>query len=307
MRNVALIAVLFALVALVGCSSRPAYETEDWSIAVIDSDTAEATVRYEGFVCSSDSLDKRVSEAALLKELAEDTNPSSPWTPRLKNARRYFLVENDSLIMVEQGELPNPLSWFEQSGLNPVTWFGSDVNMSVKNGRVIKWGFGSPAEIVAASGQVMNEKELGTVLTSLDSANTIANTGDNWDPDGQTVIVWPGEARAFNWKIAGNGYLKNWKSLTPDFEREVAAGVPTPQAVLLKAGEVPEAANEETEAAPSAPSAPTEPEATPSAPSATEAEAPASSVEEPSTDKTPAQDFPTATQEELDDVWGPAK
>ena len=208
--------LLAATLLLAGCSSVPPYETEDWRIAIVDSDTAEATVRYEGFGSPSSDPSKRASLVEKLKEMAEDKNPSSPLTPRLSNASRYFLVENGSLIMVEQGEIPNPLSWFEQSGLNPMTWFGSDVNMSVRDGNIIKWGFTSPDEIVAASGQVMNERDYSRVLSSLDNRNVTLDKTE-WDSDGQTIIVWPGETRAFNWKTTSRGYLKNYPSLAYEF------------------------------------------------------------------------------------------
>ena len=208
--------LLAATLLLAGCSSVPPYETEDWRIAIVDSDTAEATIRYEGFGSPSSDPAKRESLVEKLKEMAEDKNPSSPLTPRLSNASRYFLVENGSLIMVEQGEIPNPLSWFEQSGLNPMTWFGSDVNMSVRDGNIIKWGFTSPDEIVAASGQVMNERDYSRVLSSLDNRNVTLDKTE-WDSDGQTIIVWPGETRAFNWKTTSRGYLKNYPSLAYEF------------------------------------------------------------------------------------------
>ena len=38
-----------------------------------------------------------------------------------------------------------------------------------------------------------------------------------WDTDGQTIIVWPGETRAFNWKTTSRGYLKNYPSLAYEF------------------------------------------------------------------------------------------
>lgn len=214
MRNVLCLALLALFIS--ACSSIPPYETEDWRVAIVDSDTAEATVRYEGFGSPSSDPAKRAAYCETLKELAEDKNPSSPLTPRMSNARRYFLVENGSLIMVEQGDIPNPLSWFEQSGLNPMTWFSSDVNMSVKNGYVIKWGFSSPEEIVAASGQVMNERDYSRILASLDNRNVTTDKTE-WDTDGQTIIVWPGETRAFNWKTTSRGYLKNYPSLAYEF------------------------------------------------------------------------------------------
>ena len=241
MRNVlCLIGALTLLLA--GCASIPPYETEDWRLAIVDSDTAEVTVRYEGFGSPSNDAAKRERYVETLKEMAEDREPGTPLTPRMKNARRYFLVENDSLIMVEQGEIPNPLSWFEQSGLNPMTWFGSDVNMSVKDGHIIKWGFSSENEIVAASGQVMNERDYSRVLTALDNRNI---TGDNqdWESDGQTIIVWPGETRAFNWKVASRGYLKNYRSLSYEFSGKEYAVEPA-----LKVSEViNEASGEEPE------------------------------------------------------------
>ena len=214
MRNVLCLTILALLLS--ACSSIPPYETEDWRVAIVDSDTAEAVVRYEGFGSPSSDPAKRAAYCETLKELAEDKEPSSPLTPRMSNARRYFLVENGSLIMVEQGEIPNPLSWFEQSGLNPMTWFSSDVNMSMKNGYVIKWGFASPEEIVAASGQVMNERDYSRILASLDNRNVTTDKTE-WDTDGQTIIVWPGETRAFNWKTTSRGYLKNYPSLAYEF------------------------------------------------------------------------------------------
>ena len=214
MRNVLCLAFLALFVS--ACSSIPPYETEDWRVAIVSSDIAEATVRYEGFGSPSSDPVKKAAYCEALKELALDKNPSSPLTPRMSNARRYFLVENGSLIMVEQGEIPNPLSWFEQSGLNPMTWFSSDVNMSVKNGHVIKWGFSSPDEIVAASGQVMNERDYSRILASLDNRNVTTDKTE-WDTDGQTIIVWPGETRAFNWKTTSRGYLRNYPSLAYDF------------------------------------------------------------------------------------------
>ena len=42
MRNVLCLASLALLIS--ACSSIPPYETEDWRVAIVDSDTAEATV-----------------------------------------------------------------------------------------------------------------------------------------------------------------------------------------------------------------------------------------------------------------------
>ena len=245
MRNVLCLIGLAALL-VAGCASVPPYETEDWRIAIVDSDTAEATVRYEGFCSPSNDAAKRAGYVETLKEMAEDKEPGTPITPRMKNARRYFLVENDSLIMVEQGEIPNPLSWFEQSGLNPMTWFGSDVNMSVRDGHVIKWGFSSPSEVVAASGQVMNERDYSRVLTALENRNVTADPQD-WESDGQTIIVWPGETRAFNWKVASRGYLKNYRSLAGEFtgaEDAGESGLNVSEVISEAAGETPEASGE---------------------------------------------------------------
>lgn len=241
MRNVLFFIGLLTLL-LAGCASIPPYETEDWRLAIVDSDTAEATVRYEGFASPSTDPAKREKYIETLKAMAEDKEPGTPLTPRMKNARRYFLVENDSLIMVEQGEIPNPLSWFEQSGLNPMTWFGSDVNMSVRNGHVIKWGFSSENEIVAASGQVMSERDYSRVLSALDNRNVTTDTQE-WDSDGQTIIVWPGETRAFNWKVASQGYLKNYRSLAYEFsgqEYAVEPALKVSEVISEASGEAPE-------------------------------------------------------------------
>ena len=240
MRNV--LCLTFLALLLSACSSIPPYETEDWRVAIVDSDTAEATVRYEGFGSPSSDPAKRAAYCETLKELAEDKNPSSPLTPRMSNARRYFLVENGSLIMVEQGEIPNPLSWFEQSGLNPMTWFGSDVNMSVRDGHIIKWGFSSQDEIVAASGQVMKERDYSRILTTLDNRN-VSNDPQDWESDGQTIIVWPGETRAFNWKVASRGYLKNYRSLAYEFsgqEYAVEPALNVSEVISEASGEKPE-------------------------------------------------------------------
>ncbi|MBR5900720.1 hypothetical protein IKZ40_00040 [bacterium] len=241
MRNVLCLTGALTLL-LAGCASLPPYETEDWRLAIVDSDTAEATVRYEGFCSPSNDAATREKYVETLKEMAEDKEPGTPFTPRMKNARRYFLVENDSLIMVEQGEIPNPLSWFEQSGLNPMTWFGSDVNMSVKDGHVIKWGFASENEIVAASGQVMNERDYSRVLTALDNRN-VTTDPQEWESDGQTIIVWPGETRAFNWKVASRGYLKNYRSLAYEFsgqEYAVEPALKVSDVISEASGEAPE-------------------------------------------------------------------
>lgn len=70
MRNVLCLAFLALLIS--ACSSIPPYETEDWRVAIVDSDTAEATVRYEGFGSPSSDPAKRAAYCETLKELAED-------------------------------------------------------------------------------------------------------------------------------------------------------------------------------------------------------------------------------------------
>ena len=71
MRNVLCLIGLAALL-VAGCASVPPYETEDWRIAIVDSDTAEATVRYEGFCSPSNDAAKRAGYVETLKEMAED-------------------------------------------------------------------------------------------------------------------------------------------------------------------------------------------------------------------------------------------
>ena len=80
----------------------------------------------------------------------------------------------------------------------------------------MKKRYTTPEEIVAASGQVMNERDYSRILASLDNRNVTTDKTE-WDSDGQTIIVWPGETRAFNWKTTSRGYLKNYPSLAYEF------------------------------------------------------------------------------------------
>ena len=73
MRNV-LFFIGLTVLFVAGCASVPPYETEDWRLAIVDSDTAEVTVRYEGFGSPSNDAAKRAKYVETLKEMAEDNH-----------------------------------------------------------------------------------------------------------------------------------------------------------------------------------------------------------------------------------------
>lgn len=215
-----------AIALLTGCSSFT-YESQSWRIAEVSDSSAEVTVRYVGVGATSKDISKRAEKARELIELASDKEPGSPITSKLKNVRRKVYLEGDKIVMEETGTIRNPLSWFEQTGLNVFSWFYDPIDLSLSGRYIVKSGWDDSDVLLATNGRVVDEN---TYATLLNGRMPLAIGGDTqWrrdeplslvdlsERDSMQVIVWPSAARMFYWKFSGPAFNKDWQSLAPEF------------------------------------------------------------------------------------------
>ena len=201
---------------LSACSTKLTYENEEWWVSAIGDD-ADVVVRYVGVVSDSTNLSERAELARMLQEFATDTQPDDPYTPRMYNASRKVYADNDQLIVQESGKMANPLLWWAQTGLNPVSWFSpSPINLTQSDLYTAKSDFDEKQVILETNGRLTDRDTYAMLRT------TIRNPQDISTPDYSTleraeVIYWPVAARTFYWKLSGPGYKKHWMSLVPDY------------------------------------------------------------------------------------------
>jgi len=210
-----------------GCSSFT-YENQSWRVAEVSDSSADVIVRYIGVGVTSKNIEKRAGKAKKLIELANEKPPVDPITPKLRNASRKVFVQDGKIVVEESGTMRNPLSWFEQTGLNVLNWFYDPIDLSISGRYIIKSGWGDPDILLATNGRVTDED---TFASSRLSINTpLAIGGDTqWlrdEPLGLTdlaarekhqIIVWPRASRLFYWKLSGPAFNKDWQSLAPEF------------------------------------------------------------------------------------------
>ncbi len=221
-----------AALLLGGCATFT-YESESWQVAAVSSDRADAIVRYVGMGVSSKNVERRAEMAERLKEMAADTSPSSPFTSQLRDARRKVYLEGDKIVLEESGTIRNPLSWFEQTGLNPLSWFTDPCDLSMSRRYIVKAGWDDDETLLATNGRVVDEDTYATLLAGRLPA---LRSDTQWQrpdelpldevarPERLEMIVWPREARMFYWKFSGPSFKKDWASLAPEFSDLMADG-----------------------------------------------------------------------------------
>ena len=215
-----------SLLLLAGCSSFT-YETQSWRIAETSSDSADVIVRYVGIGSTSKDVNERTEKAKELIELAAEKNPDSPITPRLKHAHRKVFIQDGKVVMEETGTIPNPLSWFEQTGLNIFTWFHDPVDLSIVGRYIVKSGWEDNKILLATNGRVIDEDIFASSILRLNTPLAIGgdtiwqrseprDITDLSEPERRPLIVWPRASRLFYWKFSGPAFNKSWQSLTPE-------------------------------------------------------------------------------------------
>jgi len=230
MKICATIICLAVTFVLVGCSTPFTYESVEWRVVVDGPENASAFVKYNGIGVNSKNETVRKKAVEELKEFTADKNPDSPFTSELSDAKRKVYTEDNKIIVEETGKISNPLSWFAQTGLNPFTWFDDSINLTVNRTHIIKNVEAASGEIIATSGQVMDEDTFRTILAKQKFIPLELNSDTQWqrhdlEPIDQEifmnklqVIIWPQDAKSFYWKFTGSGAGKDWQSLTEEYK-----------------------------------------------------------------------------------------
>ena len=200
------------LLVLGGCAAL-SYEAEEWRI-VRGEGEAYAVVRYTGVGATGAGADAQRAAVEQLEELAADTSPSAPYTSMLHDARRRVYVEGDRVVLEEAGKIRDPLSWFEQTGLNPLAWIEGSPRLTSRGNYVVKRGLTQETTILASNGQVVDEdtyERLASQPVNLASDRTWlvednARFEEYTPADYLEMIVWPLETKTFYWKLSGPAY-----------------------------------------------------------------------------------------------------
>jgi hypothetical protein len=210
MKQIIYASLAAALVLLpAGCASL-SYEAEEWRI-VTDDDDAYAVVRYVGVSPVGRSAEAQLEAIERLQELAADSQPARPYTSMLQDAQRRVYIEGDRVVVEEAGRIRDPLSWFEQTGLNPLTWIEGSTRLSTKGDYVIKRGIADDRAILASNGRVVDE-DMYERLTSRPvelASDKLWQTRDDQrieelqPMDYLELIVWPRGTKTFYWKLSG--------------------------------------------------------------------------------------------------------
>jgi len=209
-----------------GCASYT-YETQSWRIAEANEDSADVIVRYFGVGSTSKDVKKRAEKAKEIIELAADKNPKNPITPRLKNAHRKVYLQDGKVVIEEMGTINNPLSWFEQTGLNIFTWFNDPIDLSIVGRYIVKSADDGNNVLLATNGRVIDEDIFSSSILKLDTPLAIGgdtiwqnseprDITDLSEPEKRQLIVWPRASRLFYWKFSGPAYNKKWQNLAPE-------------------------------------------------------------------------------------------
>jgi hypothetical protein len=215
------------MLLLIGCST-VTYQTEEWRMIVPEKGDARAVVRYVGVGTASTDPAARERAATRIKELAQDQQPSKPFAAPLKNVQRRVYMENDKIVLEESGTVPNPLTWGQQSGLNPFNWFSGQPKLVERGNYIVKRDVDDTGALLASDGRIVDEDTYTRLLR--DGQPVGITTDTRWQrhedeplPDEvrrprAEIIVWPRDARAFYWKQSGAGFDKSWQSLAREYE-----------------------------------------------------------------------------------------
>lgn len=211
---------------MAGCANYT-YEAEEWHVAIIDSSTADVAVRYIGIGAKTTDPEKRSDLAIKLQEIADGAR-TDVLTPRLNSATQRVYIEKGQVVLEETGTMPNPLSWFAQTGFDPRTWFGDPLNLAESGQTVVKRDLDENRQILATNGQVTDESTFRTM--QVQGVPIEFGSDYNWQQEGDEpvdrelqepemlrLIMWPAQARLFYWKFSGAAFNEDWQSLTPEF------------------------------------------------------------------------------------------
>ncbi len=225
-----------------GCANFT-YETQSWRIAEVSDSSVDIIVRYIGIGVTSKNIEKRAKKAKELVEIATEKNTGSPITPKLRNAHRRILIQDGKVVVEETGTMRNPLSWFEQTGLNFLNWFYDPIDLSLSGKYIVKSGWDDSDFLLATNGRVIDEDTFASSkLLRIDTPLAIGGDtqwlrdvpgglNDLSEKSKHQVIVWPRAARMFYWKFTGPAFNKNWQSLAHEFTALMEAGGHDPRGI----------------------------------------------------------------------------
>ncbi|RLD12423.1 MAG: hypothetical protein DRI44_00710 [Chlamydiae bacterium] len=222
--------LLFTFIGIVlftGCSTFT-YETQSWRIAETSGSSAEVIVRYVGIGATSKNIEKRAEKAKELVKIASEKNTDDPITPKLQNVHRKVFLQDGKVVIEETGTIRNPLSWFEQTGLNFFNWFYDPIDLSLSGKYIVKSGWNDSNILLATNGRVIDEDTFASSRLRLDTPLAIGGDtqwfrdvprgeSDLIERDKHQVIVWPQASRIFYWKLSGPAFKKSWQSLAHEF------------------------------------------------------------------------------------------
>jgi len=230
-------ASMATLALLCGCATLT-YEAEEWRVAVPAQGDAHAVVRYIGLATPSATPATRDKLAAKIEDMARDTTPSSSFAPLRTVTGRKVYMEGGKIVLEEAGTLRNPFTWFNQSGLNPATWWSPAPELVRKEEFVVKRDIESPRKVIATDGRVVDEGTYTTILKSRLPVEISSDTKWQRQEDRPTeddvrtqqaeLIMWPRNARAFYWKISGPAFGKPSQLLSREYVARVKPRRPAP-------------------------------------------------------------------------------
>lgn len=235
-------ACVAALALLCGCATLT-YEAEEWRLAVPPKGDAQAVVRYIGLATPSTKPATREQLAATIEDMANDPTPSSAYAPLRTITSRKVYLEGNRIVLEEAGTLRNPFTWFNQSGLNPATWWSAAPALVRKNDFIVMRDIESPRRVIATDGRVVDEDTYTSMLKSRLPVDITSDTKwqrrENQPPEDDVrvpqaeLILWPRHVRSFYWKISGPAFGQPHQWLTREYTarvkpRIVAAPPPAP-------------------------------------------------------------------------------
>lgn len=225
------------LALLCGCATLT-YEAEEWRVAVPARGDAHAVVRYIGMATPSVKPATRDKLAATIEDMAKDTTPGSAFAPLRSVTSRKVYMEGNKIVLEEAGTLRNPFTWFNQSGLNPATWWSPAPELVRKEEFIVMRDIESPRRVIATDGRVVDEDTYTSILKSRLPVEISSDTKWQRQEDRPTeddvraqqaeLILWPRNARAFYWKISGPAFGKPQQSLSPEYIARVKPRVTAP-------------------------------------------------------------------------------
>lgn len=230
-------ASMTTLALLCGCATLT-YEAEEWRVAVPAQGDAHAVVRYIGMATPSAKPATRDKLAAKIEDMAKDTTPGSAFAPLRSVTSRKVYMEGNKIVLEEAGTLRNPFTWFNQSGLNPATWWSPAPELVRKDEFIVMRDIESPRRVIATDGRVVDEDTYASILKSRLPIEISTDTKWQRQEDRPTeddvraqqaeLILWPRNARSFYWKISGPAFGKPQQLLSREYVARVQPRVTAP-------------------------------------------------------------------------------